>query len=169
MEFKRSIIWVFLALLATSCGWQPRGYLMPPLDIDSVRIVSNEQHTELLRELEQSLLSQDIKVVEKGAEYTIALGDEQLNRRTVGIGNDSLAAAYELTLALDYQLRDEHNAVIGKPERVQVRRSYDASDTTGLDREQDMLLEDMRRELVQQIIRRSYFVLQDQQATQAPQ
>ncbi len=158
--FKFCLTLTLLALL-TGCGWQLRGSLMPPLEIDNIRIVSAEQHTDLLRELEDALLNQDIKVVESNADYTLALGEEELRRRTVGVGADSLAAAFELRLSIDYQVFNGEGTLISAQEQASITRSYDASDTTGLEREQDLLLADMRRDLAQQILRRTYFILQE--------
>ncbi|UTF59980.1 LPS assembly lipoprotein LptE [Gilvimarinus sp. DA14] len=151
---------LMLALLA-GCGWHLRGSLMPPLDIDNIRIVSAEQHTQLLRELEEALLDQDIQVVEQDADYTLALAEEELRRRTVGVGADSLAAAFELRLSINYQLLDANGALISQQEQASISRSYDATDTTGLEREQDLLLGEMRRDLARQILRRTYFILQE--------
>ncbi|MDO3381930.1 LPS-assembly lipoprotein LptE [Gilvimarinus algae] len=152
-----------LLILLAGCGWQLRGELMPPLDINHLRIEASEEHTELQRELEQALARQGIAVVEPPAEagHTLILGDESLTKRTVGVGSDSLAAAFELTLELDYQLYDSAGTLLAPASTAQVIRSFDASDPTGLEREQDLLEREMRRELVQQLMRRLYFSLRD--------
>lgn len=150
-----------LLLTLVSCGWQPRGQLLPPLALDSVAIVSEEQHTALLQGLKQAFLDLDteVRLPEANPSYVLVLAPEAVSRRTVGLGNDSLAAAFELTLSQEYTWYQQGQA-IAPPQEAIITRSLDASDPTGIDREQQLLLSEMRRDLVQQLLRQSYFLLQ---------
>ncbi|WP_049723860.1 LPS-assembly lipoprotein LptE [Gilvimarinus polysaccharolyticus] len=164
---KTLIISLSLVLLTSACGWHLRGSLNPPLEIERIHVVSTEEHTDLLRELARTLASQGIQVVgaDENPEYILALGDETTRQRTVGIGADTLASAYSMTLMADYQILTANNVPLGKQEQARVTRTYDASNTTGLEREEQTLIDEMRIELVQQIMRRAYILLQDNPST----
>lgn len=159
-------VWLIAAvMLIAGCGWHVRGDLLPPLALDSVRIDSSEQHTPLLQALLDAFAQSGIKAsTDPGTktDYVLVLEPEKLRKRTVGVGTDSLAAAFELQLSQTFQWFDLTGEA-SAPLTAVVTRSLDASDTTGLEREQALLLGDMRRELVQQILRQSYFQLQPQQ------
>jgi|SRR5690554_159106 len=158
---KALTISLMLLLLTSACGWHLRGSLNPPLDIARIHVVSSEEHTDLLRELERSLANQDIAMVAdtENPEYTLVLGDETIRRRTVGIGADTLASAYSITLMLQYQFLSSDNTPLGEQEQARVTRTYEASDASGLAREEETLKNEMRTELVQQIMRRAYILL----------
>ncbi|BFM21260.1 LPS-assembly lipoprotein LptE [Gilvimarinus japonicus] len=160
---KALILSLSLLLLTSACGWHLRGSLNPPLEFERIRVVSSEEHTELLRELTRSLASQDIEIVaaDENPEYILALGDETTRRRTVGIGADTLASAYSITLMVRYQILTPDNVPVGAQEQARVTRSYDASDSTGIEREEEILMSEMRVDLVQQMMRRAYILLQD--------
>ncbi|WP_041522797.1 LPS-assembly lipoprotein LptE [Gilvimarinus agarilyticus] len=160
---KALILSLSLLLLTSACGWHLRGSLNPPLDIERIYVVSTEEHTELLRELERSLASQDIDIVDRdeNPEYILALGDETTRRRTVGIGADTLASAYSITLMVQYQILTTDNVPLGEQEQARVTRTYDATDSTGLEREEEILMGEMRIDLVQQMMRRAYILLQN--------
>ncbi|MDO3387028.1 LPS assembly lipoprotein LptE [Gilvimarinus sp. SDUM040013] len=169
MTVRMFAIWAMLVTgVLAGCGWQVRGNLLPPLALDSVRIASSEQYTPLLQILTDAFVENDIDVVGAGekAQYVLVLEDEDLRKRTVGVGTDSLAAAFELQLSQPFQWFDTQAVAVTSPLSAIVTRSLDASDTTGIEREQELLLDDMRRELVQQILRQSYFQLQPEQAAQ---
>lgn len=158
---------VLIALLATSaCGWHLRGQLLPPPTIDSLRITSEAQHTDLLQQLARQLNNQGVAVAEGDtfSNYTLALGEETLRRRTVGVGSDALAAAYELTLSVEYRLLSASDLLmLGEPLSASVSRSYNYTDNDpgAAAQEERLLSDEMRQELVQQLLRR-VFVLIDQ-------
>ncbi|HEY7886185.1 MAG TPA: LPS assembly lipoprotein LptE [Cellvibrionaceae bacterium] len=158
---------VLIAIFATSaCGWHLRGQLLPPPTIDSLHITSTAQHTDLLQQLAMQLDNQGVAVVDDNAlsNYTLALGEETLRRRTVGVGSDALAAAYELTLTVEYQLLNATDLLgLGEPLSASVSRSYNYTDNDpgAAAQEERLLSHEMRQELVQQLLRR-IFVLIDQ-------
>lgn len=165
--WRYTILTLVMTLWLGGCGWQPRGSLLPPLALESVRIASSEQHTPLLETLADAFADSDIQVVGAGekAQYILALQAEELRKRTVGVGTDSLAAAFELQLSQSFQWYNTEGEALTQVSSAIVTRSLDASDTTGIEREQELLLQDMRLELVQQILRQSYFQLQPNQTT----
>ncbi|MBU2886019.1 hypothetical protein KO507_09625 [Gilvimarinus agarilyticus] len=160
--------WLMAALLLLAgCGWQVRGDLLPPFTLESVRLISSEQHTPVQQALSDAFTQSGIEMVTQAgqkAEYRLALEPEELRKRTVGVGTDSLAAAYELQLSQDFQWFDAAGREATGPLTTVVTRSLDASDATGIEREEALLLEEMRRDLAQQILRQSYFQLQPDQA-----
>jgi LPS-assembly lipoprotein len=159
---KALIFSLSLLLLTSACGWQLRGSLNASLDIERIHVISQEEHTELLRELTRSLAGQGIATVgaSDNPEYTLTLGDETTHKRTVGVGADTLASAFAMTIKVPYQLFNAQHVALAPPSTASITRNYDASNSAGLEREEQTLLREMRQELVQQMLRRAFILLQ---------
>lgn len=163
---KALIFSLSLLLLTSACGWQLRGSLNSSLDIERIHVISQQEHTELLRELTRSLASQGIAIVSASdnPEYTLTLGEETTHKRTVGVGADTLASAFTMTIKIPYQLFNAQHIAIAPLATATVTRNYDAAGSAGLEREEEALQREMHQELVQQILRRAFILLQDDNA-----
>lgn len=164
-----------LLLGLSACGWHLRGQLTPPPDIDSLHIVSAARHTELLEQITRQLDSQGIAVADDPmmGDYSLSLGNELLRRRTVGVGSDALAAAYEITMTVKYQLFDGEGGVLSDTMTASVSRSYNYidNDPSAAAQEERLLAHEMRADLAQQLLRRVYTLIdrdQNQHGQAAP-
>lgn len=146
-----------------ACGWHLRGQLTAPPDIDSLYIASAARHTELLEQIRRQLDSQDIRATSEplAGVYSLSLGNEQIRRRTVGVGSDALAAAYEITMSVEYQIFDAGGIMLSEPLRASISRSYNYidNDPSAAAQEERLLADEMRADLAQQLLRRVYTLI----------
>ncbi len=163
---KKLIIAFIAATMVSACGWHLRGHSSTPLDINSVYITAEDSYGPLVSSLKQSLASVQVADAEKSsdAQYTITLSNEQLDRRTVSVGNDALAAEYELTLSVDYAIQDREGNILSKKSTASSLRAYDfdRNAVVAKNEEERLIISEMRNNVVQQILRRLRFISQAQ-------
>ena len=155
-----------------ACGWHLRGQLTAPPAIEQLHIVSAARHTALLEQIRLQLQSQDIQATTEQLPgvYSLSLGNEQIRRRTVGVGSDALAAAYEVTMSVEYQLFGDNGAMLSDLLTTSVTRSYNYidNDPSAASQEEELLAREMRIDLAQQLLRRVYTLIDEHQAQDGP-
>lgn len=169
MRIAQRFFIVSLAITMSACGWHLRGSLMPELAIESIFISSSDEYAELPTLLTRQLTTQNISMAKQvnSAQYQLTLNKEVTTRRVVGVGGDALANAYELTLAVSYQIQNANAEQLGSMNTAQATRSYNynASNPSSAQQEEGILKTEMRRDLTQQILRRMSILIKNQQAT----
>jgi LPS-assembly lipoprotein len=150
------------ALLLSACGWHLRGTLAMPEGLDSVYL-NNQSDAQLLgRMLEQLLVANDVTVATSpaAAQLVISLLNYQEERRVVAIGDNALVTEYELIATADFSVEDSKGETVLAPTDVSVIRAYqfDQNNVLGMAEEQELIQQEMRREIAQQIIRRLRFL-----------
>lgn len=160
----KKIIVSLLVLTLSACGWHLRGSMAgedklamtAPLDLV---IVAKDDHSPLVNSLRESLPGYKIHELEasNANSLTLNLGSEILDRRTAGVGSDALTSAYELTLRVDYSITNATGATI-TPRDTSARTSrtynYNVNNANGAAQEEELVLQEMRRELAQSVLRR---------------
>lgn len=148
---KRTAMMAGMVLLLSACGFQLRGTGMDDFALKEINLQARNSHGETVRELEQLLKNNDVRVHE-GARYTLDLVREQTRQRTASYTSSARSAEYELTSILDYQFRGPQNTVLLE-DSIEVQKVYvhDSSNLIGSDQEANQLRSEMRRELLQQL------------------
>lgn len=156
------LIFVFLSMVLTACGFQLRGALdLPPL-YDRVLIV-DKGAAEVVAPLKKALKENNVQLVDSpaAASAVISLLSQGVGRRAVAIRGQDVRE-YELQISISFVVQDlrteKGQAVkqVGEAQTVtSVRRySYNSSQVLGSDNEESILVNEMRQDLVQQIMRR---------------
>lgn len=156
---------VLTATLLSACGWHLRGSMSMPMDLESVYVTAEDSHGALITDLKRTLVSNHVATTDNSAEaqYSIALGNEERERRTVSVGNDALAAEYELNMSVDYQITNQAGEVIASNNATTYRSyTFDRDAVVAKAEEERLIEQEMRNNLVQQILRRLRFVTQEQ-------
>lgn len=156
------------ALLATcllsACGWQLRGAMNMPLDIDNVYVAAQDTHGTLVHTLTRALESNNVAVSDTASDsqYRILLSNEKQDRRTVSVGTDALASEYELSMSVDYVIQNRVGENLTEQTTASAFRAYDfdRNAVVAKNEEERLILNEMRSNLVQQILRRLRFVSQ---------
>ena len=165
---KKLIIAFLATSLVSACGWHLRGSTSMPLDINSVYVTAEDSYGSLVSSLKQSLASNQVEAVAEAsaAQYRIILSNEKQDRRTVSVGNDALAAEYELSLSVDYVIENAAGEIISPKATASSFRAYDfdRDAVVAKNEEERLILAEMRNNVVQQILRRLRFVSQAQTA-----
>lgn len=144
-----------LALLALgACGFQLRGWDQH-LGLDSVHVDARARIS-AAAPLRRALRQAGAKLAPSptGAQLTAALLDERRERRTVSVAGDSVAAEYELTLAVRYAIR-VGAAKLGEPRWAEAGRVYaiDRDSVAGSAEEQALIEAELVEDIAQEILR----------------
>lgn len=151
---KRNLMVVGLALLMSGCGFQLRGTGDAEFALTEIDLQARDSHGQTVRQLKDLLENSDVRV-HPGARYSLNLANEQTRQRTASYTSSARSAEYELTSTLDYEFRGPQNTVLLQ-DNVEVQRVYvhDSNNLIGSSQEGDQLRQEMRRELIQQLVMR---------------
>jgi LPS-assembly lipoprotein len=157
-----SLLMLGMAVLLSACGWHLRGTLTLPEGLNSVYLHSESDAQLLGRTMEQLLVANQVGIAERqaAAQLIIKLLDFTEDRRVVAVGDNTLVTEYELIATADFSVENARGEVILPPSDVSVIRAYqfDQDNVLGMAEEQQLILQEMRREIAQQIIRRLRFL-----------
>jgi LPS-assembly lipoprotein len=160
----KKIIASLLVLSLSACGWHLRGSMAgedklamtAPLDLV---INAKDDHSPLVNSLRESLPGYKINelTAANANSLTLNLGSEMLDRRTAGVGSDALTSAYELTLRVEYSINNASGGIITPRDtnaRISRTYNYNVNNANGAAQEEELVLQEMRRELAQSVLRR---------------
>lgn len=154
---KKVIAWGLLAVAASSCSWHLRGSVGLPQQLSQIYISAQDSKGALMTELRQTLKASHIAVLEdsSSANYSLSILNETKDKRTAGVGGDALSSAYEITLKVDYEIQLKNSPEITKATASSVRSfNYNTATINSATQEEALLEQEMRRDLVQQMLRR---------------
>ena len=161
------LAWLLAAALAAAlaaglpgCGWQLRGHVPAA---ESTALEGVRVHVDAPGDLRPGLVDTvrargATLVGDPGAaDLSIRVGDPRLERRVLSVDPATgRVREYELAYSLGYSAYRGDGAVAVAPQRVSLRRDYvfDENAVLGAGREEQVLVEEMRREALQQALRR---------------
>lgn len=171
---KRSLTVLGLAFLLTACGFNLRGTGTTQMALTELDFAARDAFSTLSKQVKESLLHNKVSV-SSSAPFTLYLGLEENSKRTASFTAGTRSAEYTLTSAVSYELRSGNLPALLK-DSVEVQRTYahNQDNVTGSGQEEALLREEMRRDLVMQLMMRLQAItpaqLQDlQQQTQRRQ
>lgn len=159
---KRSITVLGLALLLTACGFHLRGTGSTQMALTELNFTSRDDLSPLSREVKQSLINNKV-LISSSAPFTLYLGLVEQSRRTASFTPGTRTAEYQLTSAATYELRSGSLPALLQ-DRVEVQRFYafNHNNVAGSSQEEMMLHDEMRRELVTQLMMRLQAITPEQ-------
>ena len=157
----RTLVVSTLLLVLSSCGFSLRGSDVLSTNFTELQFYSEQPNSDLARLLRRSLGSAQVNV------SLVNLGEEDSNVVLLGIANESLvsrpvtinprarAAQIELRLSVDMALLLDEQTLL-EPETLFVERTYfqDVENISGNQEEAEIISAEMRRELINQMMRR---------------
>ena len=157
----RILILPTLFLVLSSCGFSLRGSEVFSTNFSELQLYSEQPNSELARLLGRSLESAEVNITLVNldeVESNIALlgiANEKLVSRPVTINPRARAAQVELRLSVDMGLLLGKQALL-EPETLFVERTYfqDVENISGNQEEVEIISAEMRRELINQMMRR---------------
>jgi len=154
---KLALIFVALSsLLLSGCGFHLRGDISLPALFDKVIIVDRGV-SDFVQPLKRGLIENSVTIVEstQSATAIITLLSKGVNRRAVAIRGKEVKE-YELQISVSFAVQDKTGKQHGETQTVTSVRRYghNSNRVLGSENEQAMLTNEMREDLVQQIIRR---------------
>jgi len=142
--------------LVSGCGFALRGNVTLPASLNKLALIGGEQ--ELNQELEDALEVAGVTIVDEGDETasTMTFSVAELEREVRTTDANGLATAFDLRYRVAYDVRDSAG------EELQINQTliqtrvfdYDPLQQLQAEEEEQFLREEMRQELVLQILRR---------------
>jgi len=163
---NRVIASILLLVLAglSGCGFHPRGSFTQATELGSV-FVDASQDLSISEEIREALLETSFTLAANRDEAMILLrlSEEAETERVVSITSNGRVSELELTHAVDMLIAESEDGEppVYQPDqvanRVEVTREYtfDETGVLGKENEARILREEMKRDLVRQIILRS--------------
>jgi len=147
-----------IVLLISSCGWQLRDAQIVPENLGSLHLSSEDPHSALIRELTRSLELYGVDVVASAADarYSVVIVDFRRTRRTSTINPSARAAEYQLNEDVDFLIVGADGAQLVPLSTASVERVYEFNeqDVLSSDNEELLVKNNMREEIVRQILNR---------------
>lgn len=152
------VLAVSAGLILTGCGFHLRDSGQFSTALKQVHVSGNDNYGAFVREL-KTALSGAGTIVANSAEnvpYSIFVLTERSSRRVASTTSQITVSEYQLRMQVEFQVSDNSGETIIGPTLVAVERSYalDQSSLIGSREEEDLLKEEMRRDVIGQIIRR---------------
>ena len=156
----RNFYVIGLSLILCTCGYSLRGDDILSSKFGSVLLNSQQENSEFSRLLRRSLEIADVIIVPttdsaNDEQLALNIGNEEVISRPISVNPRARAAQYELRLSVEISLRNASEQIIS-PEILSVERSYfeDIENITGNQEEIEIILSEMRKDLVNQLMRR---------------
>jgi LPS-assembly lipoprotein len=151
-----------VAVLVSGCGFHLRGTRATawPASIPEVRVVRTDSagaYDALKVEMQAALRAQArVTVVEDGAAPQLLLYGERMESQVLSVGSSGRVSEYMLRYEVSFRFVGAEGKEVVPTQTVRLLRDYtfDPQNVLAKDREEDELRNAMRRDAVQQILRR---------------
>jgi len=158
VSLVRIVVYIVLLSLIAGCGFHLRGSQGDDVVLERIHISSTNARDEFVRELKDSLQRRNMTVVDERADasYSLRVSPERTSRRAVATSSDVTVSEYELRMAVEFELFDTGGEPVIESTEIIAERIFvfDRNSLTGTGEEEELLKEEMRRDLVRQMIRR---------------
>lgn len=145
------ILCVCLVLLV-SCGFALRGTEQIDRQFDTLELNLQQENSPFNRALKRSLNTAGYSITP--SIYVLSISNEQSDSRPITINTRARANQYALRLAVEVSFHANNQAIYG-PELISIEKTYfvDIANIVGNSEEVEILKQEMRVELVNQILR----------------
>lgn len=147
---------LLMSLLLTACGFHLRGHAGMPFS--TLYLDATAPNTPFIRELRHSLAASDVKLATSAeqADVILKIESEALDKEILSLSGSGRVNEFQLYFRVSLRAYDNKEQDWIPAEKMEIRRDYSYDDTQILAKEQEetMLVNSMRTDMVQQIIRR---------------
>ena len=159
---------MLVCLILTSCGFHLRGSAESETRIPALHLTAENVYGELIYAFESTLSSSGTELVESPdlAPWTMTILSERFSRRVAATTRSISVAKYELILQVRFSLTAQDGNLLIPPTSLTIQRmyEYDSSNLVGSDAEEELLRQEMRREIAGSIVRRMEATINSQAA-----
>ena len=154
----RASVAVLLLVLLAGCGFQLRGAASLPPEMATTRVKAPDPGSPFVRELELLLRGNGVQLAEgpdaEAAELRIIR--ERISRRALSIAGDARVREFVLVFELEFALLAPGGEPLLRPETLRMERDFqfDEQEILGAANEEELLREDLHRNMAQALIRR---------------
>lgn len=140
------------------CGFRLRGSAGVGVSLPVTYVQGANASVVLLSELRRALDGAGVKVTEdrEQAQAILTVFNEDKSRRVLSVGTAGTASEFELHYAVTYDVNDQEGKPLQPTQIVSLERavSFSQADVLAKGAEEDLLYRDMRRDVIQGILRR---------------
>jgi LPS-assembly lipoprotein len=161
MWIKSILILVFFVFIS-GCGYHLRESIDLPEALRNIHLEGGSG--QLQRIIKRTLRSSNSRLVDdpKDAGLIVKIVKEKFRRRVLSLGANGRANEYELEYSLDFVLLDFEGKSLSEKQQIEISRDYfnDQEDILGKNDEEELIRNEMYRQVVQSILNRSRIVLE---------
>lgn len=161
-RMSRLLLLVCLVLALAACGFRPRGTLALAEDLGPVKVQTANPYSPLAQGLSVALARAGVTSAAEGeASATLRVTSESLSTRPLTVDVRALVREYETVYRVGFDLVGADGAVRLPAQTVELTRefTYDAFAQAGSPAEQQLIEEELRRDMQAAILRRLDAVL----------
>jgi len=157
---RRMITAILMTLLLSSlvgCGFQLRGTGQTTSLFETAYLIPVDPNGDLARALLSALSQSGVELTSSSlAQVSIQLDRERFSRRPVSTTGQVNVAEYELSLEVAFEVQTQNGDVLIPPTKIKTERIYtfDSSSLVSSNEEESLINEEMRRDVVSQLIQR---------------
>ena len=153
-----------ITCLLTACGFHLRGMgtagASLPDSWKSMNLVTASPNSEFSRDVIAQLSANGVQWTDRDkANFSLLLGPERFEQRSLSLNSEARVAEYELTMSSQFSIVDASNkeVVATTPVTVVKQMENDPRNVVGKEGEVRLIQGEMRSDLAQQILRRISF------------
>lgn len=150
-----SFFLIIVSLLLTGCGFKLRGQEPLPPQLRTLYLETKAPYSPLTKQLRQILPASGITLVSTRSQAPLALEiiNDSQSQQVTGISTTQVMQ-YSLTYTLIYQIRDSKGRVLFNPHTIKATRTFTANfnQMLGGSLEQNLLYNDMRQDIISQLL-----------------
>ncbi len=154
----RPVVLALAVLVLGACGFHLRGGVALPPAMQYTRIVIGNPYSPLASDLRRALQASGVTVTENPdlATASLQILGESTNRRVVSVDAQGKAREFELQYKVEFVATGKGAQPLVKRQAVTLVREYlyDENEVLGTAGEEDVLLRDMRHDMVRLILTR---------------
>ncbi|MGQ0801959.1 MAG: LPS-assembly lipoprotein LptE [Pseudomarimonas sp.] len=154
----RLLVVACVCVALAACGFQLRRDVVLPSELSAIRIESAEPTPELTRALEVVLRRSGaaIQTADATTGASLRITSASLVPRPLSVSGDGRVQEFALMYQVDIELSDAQGAIRVPKQTVRLERvySFDAAAALGTPGEEEIVREELEREMVASIMRR---------------
>ena len=154
--FKRFLLVSLIITLLSGCGFRLRGQVEWPAQMQTLNITGVDRYADTRVLLQESLRNNQVEITEDINEQYVSLNitRDESSRRVLAVDNLGRASQYELNYQLGYELKQADKILIPATTISSVRSySFDPNQALVKRDEEQRIINDMRRDAVQSLLR----------------
>ncbi|MDP3269249.1 MAG: LPS assembly lipoprotein LptE [Legionella sp.] len=149
---------LFLTFMLTACGFHLRGIVDIPKWLNNVAIISKDGDRQFGTVIGSHLISHQISVNPEPslADYWLIINKINVQQQIISIGASTNPRQYQIIMTVEFLLQSRKGQIIKAPSQVVVIRQLTVNNDRilGSNQEEAILMAEMRRDAVIQIINR---------------
>jgi len=158
MNIHRLVGIALLTVVLAGCGFHLRSEARLPAALQTLRIEGVDPVSPLGRDLRNALARAGATVVatDAGATSTLRVGTNRITTEVLSVGGNARANEYTMRYSVEFDVVAAAGENLVPRQLIELTRefTFDATQALGVAAEQDLLTQELQREMVQRILRR---------------